>query len=89
MALTIASSAAPVRERTIQAFHGAALRAYASADLVGVEVGGALNVIAVACGIGDGLALGTNARAALITRGLAEMARLGWPWARRPRPSPA
>ena len=90
MALTIASSAAPVRERTIQAFHGAALRVYASADLVGVEVGGALkNVIAVACGIGDGLALGTNARAALITRGLAEMARLGWPWARRPRPSPA
>ena len=41
MALTIASSAAPVRERTIQAFHGAALL-YASADLVGVEVGGAL-----------------------------------------------
>lgn len=78
VALTIASSAAPVRDRTIQAFHGAALRVYASADLVGVEVGGALkNVIAVACGIGDGLALGTNARAALITRGLAEMARLG------------
>ena len=90
VALTIASSAAPVRERTIQAFHGAALRVYASADLVGVEVGGALkNVIAVACGIGDGLALGTNARAALITRGLAEMARLGVALGAQAEPSPA
>ncbi|MCV6905211.1 MAG: NAD(P)-dependent glycerol-3-phosphate dehydrogenase [Achromobacter xylosoxidans] len=78
VALTVASDNAALRAATTQALHGAALRVYASADLVGVEVGGALkNVIAVACGIGDGLALGTNARAALITRGLAEMTRFG------------
>ncbi len=78
VALTVASDNAALRAATTQAFHGAALRVYASSDLVGVEVGGALkNVIAVACGIGDGLALGTNARAALITRGLAEMTRFG------------
>jgi glycerol-3-phosphate dehydrogenase (NAD(P)+) len=54
------------------------LRIYSSADLVGVELGGALkNVIAIAAGIADGLELGRNARAALITRGLAEMVRLG------------
>lgn len=78
VALTVASENAALRAATTQALHGAALRVYASADLVGVEMGGALkNVIAVACGIGDGLALGTNARAALITRGLAEMTRFG------------
>jgi len=78
VALTVASTNAALRDATTAAFHGAALRVYASADVVGVEVGGALkNVIAVACGIGDGLALGTNARAALITRGLAEMTRFG------------
>ncbi|MCZ8391531.1 NAD(P)H-dependent glycerol-3-phosphate dehydrogenase [Achromobacter xylosoxidans] len=78
VALTVASDNAALRAATTQALHGAALRVYASADLVGVEVGGALkNVIAVACGIGDGLTLGTNARAALITRGLAEMTRFG------------
>ena len=78
VALTVASDSPALRAATIAAFHGAALRVYASTDLVGVEVGGALkNVIAVACGICDGLALGTNARAALITRGLAEMTRFG------------
>ncbi|WKK17369.1 NAD(P)H-dependent glycerol-3-phosphate dehydrogenase [Achromobacter insolitus] len=78
VALTVASDSPALREATTAAFHGAALRVYASTDLVGVEVGGALkNVIAVACGICDGLALGTNARAALITRGLAEMTRFG------------
>ena len=78
VALTVASDNAALRATTTQALHGAALRVYASGDLVGVEMGGALkNVIAVACGIGDGLALGTNARAALITRGLAEMTRFG------------
>ena len=78
VALTVASENAALRAATTQALHGAALRVYASGDLVGVEMGGALkNVIAVACGIGDGLALGTNARAALITRGLAEMTRFG------------
>jgi glycerol-3-phosphate dehydrogenase (NAD(P)+) len=54
------------------------LRIYSSADLVGVELGGALkNVIAIAAGISDGLELGRNARAALVTRGLAEVSRLG------------
>jgi glycerol-3-phosphate dehydrogenase (NAD(P)+) len=61
-----------------QALHGAPLRIYANEDLIGVEVGGAVkNVLAIATGVCDGLGLGLNARAALITRGLAEMARLG------------
>lgn len=78
VALTIASTLEPVRDTATRALHSGAVRVYASTDVVGVEVGGALkNVIAVACGIGDGLALGTNARAALITRGLAEMTRFG------------
>ncbi|MFM7189994.1 MAG: glycerol-3-phosphate dehydrogenase, partial [Microcystaceae cyanobacterium] len=51
---------------------------YSSDDLVGVEVGGAVkNILAIATGIADGLGLGMNARAALITRGLAEITRLG------------
>jgi glycerol-3-phosphate dehydrogenase (NAD(P)+) len=54
------------------------MRVYYSADLIGVEIGGAVkNVMAIAAGISDGLGLGANARAALITRGLAEIARLG------------
>ncbi len=63
----------------VQAFHSEALRVYASSDIVGVEVGGAVkNVLAIATGILDGMpAGGLNARAALITRGLAEMTRLG------------
>jgi glycerol-3-phosphate dehydrogenase (NAD(P)+) len=62
----------------VDAFHGDTLRIYTSNDPVGVEVGGAVkNVLAIATGIADGLQLGLNARAALITRGLAEMARLG------------
>lgn len=78
VALTIASGHDSVREAATRALHGGAVRVYASTDVAGVEVGGALkNVIAVACGIADGLALGTNARAALITRGLAEMRRFG------------
>jgi glycerol-3-phosphate dehydrogenase (NAD(P)+) len=57
---------------------GGPLRVYASTDLLGVELGGAVkNVIAIAAGVVDGLGLGTNARAAVITRGLAEIARLG------------
>ncbi len=60
------------------AVHGANIRVYSSDDLVGVEVGGAVkNVLAIATGIGDGLGMGMNARAALITRGLAEISRLG------------
>ena len=77
-ALVAASAHAEVREALVQAFHGPALRIYANEDMVGVEVGGAVkNVLAIATGLCDGLALGLNARAALITRGLAEMTRLG------------
>jgi len=78
VALTVASSQPWVAERTIAALHGPNARIYSSADVVGVEVGGALkNIMAIACGIAEGLGLGENARAALITRGLAEMQRLG------------
>jgi glycerol-3-phosphate dehydrogenase (NAD(P)+) len=77
-ALVAASPHASVREALVKAFHGAALRVYANDDIVGVEVGGAVkNVLAIATGLCDGLNLGLNARAALITRGLAEMTRLG------------
>lgn len=77
-ALVAASAHAEVREALVQALHGSTLRVYANDDLVGVEVGGAVkNVLAVATGLCDGLQLGLNARAALITRGLAEMTRLG------------
>jgi glycerol-3-phosphate dehydrogenase (NAD(P)+) len=77
-ALVCASQHAGVAELAVQAFHGTSLRVYSSADPVGVEVGGAVkNVLAIATGIADGMALGLNARAALITRGLAEMSRLG------------
>jgi glycerol-3-phosphate dehydrogenase (NAD(P)+) len=77
-ALVAASSHASVRDALVQAFHGSTLRVYANEDVVGVEVGGAVkNVLAIATGLCDGLQLGLNARAALITRGLAEMTRLG------------
>jgi glycerol-3-phosphate dehydrogenase (NAD(P)+) len=78
VALTIASTDASLRAQVTQAFHGGNVRIYGSSDVIGVEVGGALkNIMAIACGIADGLALGSNARAALITRGLAEMVRFG------------
>jgi len=77
-ALVAASPHARVRDALVQAFHGSTLRVYANDDIVGVEVGGAVkNVLAIATGLCDGLGLGLNARAALITRGLAEMTRLG------------
>jgi glycerol-3-phosphate dehydrogenase (NAD(P)+) len=77
-ALVAASRHATVRDALVAAFHGPALRVYANDDLVGAEVGGAVkNVLAIATGLCDGLALGLNARAALVTRGLAEMTRLG------------
>ena len=78
-ALVAASTDAALAARAVEAFHGGALRIYTSTDIVGVEVGGALkNVLAIATGIVDGLpGAGLNARAALITRGLAEMTRLG------------
>jgi glycerol-3-phosphate dehydrogenase (NAD(P)+) len=77
-ALVAASHHALVRDALVAAFHSPTLRVYANDDIVGVEVGGAVkNVLAIATGLCDGLNLGLNARAALITRGLAEMTRLG------------
>ena len=77
-ALVAASAHEAVRQALVDAFHSPTLRVYANDDIVGVEVGGAVkNVLAIATGLCDGLQLGLNARAALITRGLAEMTRLG------------
>ncbi len=77
-ALTVASSNEALRERVVAAVHGGNIRVYSCDDLIGVEVGGAVkNVLAIATGVADGLGLGLNARAALITRGLAEITRLG------------
>ena len=76
--LTVASSSAELRERVVSLVHGGSVRVYACDDLAGVEVGGAVkNILAIATGAADGLGLGLNARAALITRGLAEITRLG------------
>jgi glycerol-3-phosphate dehydrogenase (NAD(P)+) len=76
--LTVASSSAELRERVVALVHGGSVRVYACDDMVGVEVGGAVkNILAIATGAADGLGLGLNARAALITRGLAEITRLG------------
>jgi glycerol-3-phosphate dehydrogenase (NAD(P)+) len=77
-ALTCAAHDANFAHQMATSLSGQMLRVYSSTDLVGVELGGALkNVMAIAAGIGDGLELGDNARAALITRGLREMVRLG------------
>ena len=77
-ALTLASADGAFAARAAALLHGGRLRVYHTDDLVGVEIGGAVkNVLAIAVGICDGLGLGLNARAALITRGLAELARLG------------
>jgi len=77
-ALTLAARDAGFAREAAAIVHGGRLRVYYSTDLVGVEIGGAVkNVMAIAAGISDGLGLGYNARAALITRGLAEIARLG------------
>ncbi len=77
-ALVAASGHEAVSERVQALFHHGAMRIYRSPDRVGVELAGAVkNIIALAAGISDGLALGNNARAALVTRGLAETARLG------------
>ena len=77
-ALVAASEHVALRETLVAAFHGPTLRIYGSDDVTGVEVGGAVkNVLAIAAGLCDGMGLGLNARAALITRGLAEMTRLG------------
>lgn len=78
VALTVASDDERVGRVVVEALHHGAARIYRSDDVVGVEIGGALkNVMAIAAGICDGLKLGQNARAALITRGLAEIGRFG------------
>ncbi|HMM53589.1 MAG TPA: NAD(P)H-dependent glycerol-3-phosphate dehydrogenase [Candidatus Desulfobacillus sp.] len=77
-AVTLAAADGAFAEAAAQSLHDARLRIYASHDVVGAEVGGAVkNVMAIAAGISDGMGYGLNARAALITRGLAEISRLG------------
>ncbi|WP_435627500.1 NAD(P)H-dependent glycerol-3-phosphate dehydrogenase [Candidatus Ferrigenium straubiae] len=84
-ALTFASADEEFAQRTAHALHHARLRIYASNDVIGVEVGGAVkNVMAIAAGICDGMGLGHNARAALLTRGIAEISRLGLKLGGRP-----
>jgi len=85
-AVTVAASDMALARRFATRVHSATFRAYVSTDLVGVELGGAAkNVIAIAAGIGDGMGLGANARAGLITRGLAELRRLGKALGARPQ----
>lgn len=77
-ALTVAGTEPGYCDRIASALHGGNFRAYTSNDIVGAELGGSVkNVLAIATGICDGMALGDNARAALVTRGLVEMMRLG------------
>lgn len=77
-AVTVAASSAAYAQHWAAHLHSETFRAYTSEDITGVELGGAVkNVLAIAAGITDGLGLGANTRAALITRGLAEMMRLG------------
>jgi glycerol-3-phosphate dehydrogenase (NAD(P)+) len=77
-AITIASSQPDFAALLADILHGERFRTYTNSDLIGVEVGGAVkNVMAIAAGIADGLGFGANTRAALITRGLNEMIRLG------------
>jgi glycerol-3-phosphate dehydrogenase (NAD(P)+) len=77
-AVTLAADDPMVAETACEAFAGPRFRVYTSGDVIGVELGGAVkNIVAIATGIADGLEYGHNARAALITRGLAEISRLG------------
>lgn len=77
-AITIASPSPMFAMNLTEIFHNRNFRTYTSSDIVGVQVGGAVkNVLAIAAGISDGLGFGANARAALITRGLTEIMRLG------------
>jgi glycerol-3-phosphate dehydrogenase (NAD(P)+) len=76
-AVTVASENKEVRNLVAEVFRNEYFRVYPNEDIIGVEIGGALkNIIAVCAGIVDGLGLGDNAKAALITRGLAEITRL-------------
>ncbi len=77
-AVTVAASSKALAREVAAFLHHGHFRAYSSNDIIGVELGGALkNVLAIAAGITDGLGFGANTRAALITRGLAELMRLG------------
>lgn len=77
-AITVASASSPFATEVAAIFHNHGFRAYTSSDIIGVQVGGACkNVLAIAAGIADGLGFGANTRAALITRGLTEIMRLG------------
>ena len=77
-AIVVASNDLATAQAVQGLFHRPAFRVYTSADVVGVELGGALkNVVAIAAGVGDGLGFGDNSKAALITRGIVEMRRLG------------
>ena len=77
-AVTAASADAEYAQTLAAAFHSEQFRVYTSPDIAGVELGGSVkNVMAIATGVSDGLGLGANARAALVTRGLAEILRLG------------
>ena len=77
-AITIASKSAQFSAQLANIFHNQRFRTYTSSDIIGVQVGGAVkNVLAIAAGIADGLGFGANTRAALITRGLNEIIRLG------------
>jgi glycerol-3-phosphate dehydrogenase (NAD(P)+) len=76
--MILASTDAKFAKQVAQSLHHSSLRIYSSSDVIGVEVGGAVkNVLAIAAGIAEGMGYGQNARAGLITRGLAEMTRLG------------
>jgi len=84
-AVTLAADNAEVAEQLAQRLSGPAFRPYLSDDVVGAEVGGAVkNVLAIACGVVEGMGLGLNARAALISRGFAEMTRFGLAKGARP-----
>lgn len=84
-AVTVAGNDPEYTRRVARVLHAGSFRAYTSSDLVGAELGGAVkNVLAIGTGISDGLGLGNNARAALVTRGLAEMMRLGRSMGARP-----
>jgi len=77
-AVTVASDNKDYAQALVHLFHNQNFRPYTSDDIIGVELGGAIkNIMAIAAGIADGLGLGANTRAALITRGLTEMVRLG------------
>lgn len=77
-AAVVASSSLKVRKAVQSVFSTNRFRVYTNPDVVGVELGGSLkNVIAIACGVSDGLGFGTNTKAAILTRGLAEISRLG------------